>query len=148
MVKSKSEAVLVGESKIDRFLNSVERNSIQSKKAYSTALIHFHAFLSNDGRYTKFSEETIVDALLKNQINVYSLLDDFISYLISRHGQNYHLIVFYYMWLVFVLTYFIRILISFRLNLRGVLNCPRTTGKMKNLSMHQILEKYYYRVIT
>ena len=88
MVKSKSEAALVGESKICRFLNSVERNSIQSKKAYSTALIHFHAFLSNDGRYSKFSEETVVDALLKNQINVYTLLDDFISYLISRHGRK------------------------------------------------------------
>ena len=29
-----------------------------------------------------------MDALLKNQINVYSLLDDFISYLVSRHGRK------------------------------------------------------------
>ena len=80
--------MLIEESKTRRFLSSVERNSIQSKRAYSTALLHFRAFLSTDERYSKFSEETIVDALLKNQINVYSLLDDFISYLISRHGRK------------------------------------------------------------
>lgn len=89
MVKGKNVVAQIEErSNIDRFLNSVERNSTQSKRAYSTGLLHLQAFLSNDNSYSKFTANNIPTALLKNQINVYSLLDDFVSYLISRPGQK------------------------------------------------------------
>ena len=97
MVKSKVKALLIEDSKdskVDRFLNSVERNSVQTRNTYNSALSHFQTFISNDKRYSEFTVENIPNVLLKNQINVYSLIHDFISYLPNK---NYHLIALYCM---------------------------------------------------
>lgn len=69
--------------KVQEFLNSVGRNSQSSKEVYSFALSHFQTFLHNkyDANYTL---ETILDAISNNQMNVYSLIDNFVSYLLSN----------------------------------------------------------------
>ena len=71
---------------MQRFLDSISRNSIKSKKTYSSALTHFQVFLSSSGeKYNKYNTETILEALLSinNKINVYELFDDFVSFLLA-----------------------------------------------------------------
>lgn len=71
--------------KIVAFLNSVERNSISSKKAYSNGLLHMENFVLRN--YPEYNTETILKPLLKNKINVYEFLDNFVAYLMeTRQG--------------------------------------------------------------
>jgi hypothetical protein len=67
---------VLGLSKVKSFLDSIERNSTSSRNAYSTGLRHFHNFITQ--KYPKFNAETILTAL-SNKINVYELLDSFVS---------------------------------------------------------------------
>ena len=57
-------------------------------RSYSSGLTHFRKFLSYDdvGKYRKYNIETILKDLSNNKINVYELLDDYVSFLISRQG--------------------------------------------------------------
>ena len=70
------------------FLDSVGRNSQKTKKLYGFSLLHFQEFLSNDDRYSKFTANSIIKPVSKNQINVYSLIDHFVSYLVSKHNHK------------------------------------------------------------
>jgi integrase len=64
------------------FLDSISRNSQGSKKTYAVGLTHFQRFLNS--RYeNKYTLRSIIEPLSKNQINVYELLNDFISYLLT-----------------------------------------------------------------
>jgi integrase len=77
--------------KVQRFLDSISRNSMKSMRSYSSALTHFQNFLfqnqGRNGKYSKYSIETILKALSENKINIYELFDDFISFLlIYREG--------------------------------------------------------------
>jgi hypothetical protein len=63
--------------KVEQFLNSKARNSQQTKRVYSFALSHFEKFLSKE----RYNLENILNALTKNKINVYDLLDRFVNYL-------------------------------------------------------------------
>jgi integrase len=63
------------------FLSSILRNSLKSKYAYECGLVHLQRFLAN--KYPKYNIETILQPLLNNEINVYTLLDEFISYLLN-----------------------------------------------------------------
>ena len=64
------------------FLDSFSRNSQRSKKTYAGGLTHFQRFLNS--RYdNKYTLESIIKPLSKNQINVYELLNDFVSYLLT-----------------------------------------------------------------
>ena len=56
-------------SKVAAFLNSVERNSTSSKKAYFNGLLHLENFIQRN--YPEYNPETILQRLLKNRINVY-----------------------------------------------------------------------------
>lgn len=67
--------------KLVTFLNSVERNSTSSKKAYFSGLIHVSNFILR--KYSNYNCETILQALLKNKINVYEFFEGFISYLLE-----------------------------------------------------------------
>jgi integrase len=67
--------------KIAVFLKSVERNSIGSRRAYSSGILHFSNFISQ--KYSNYNSETILPALLKHKINVYELFEGFISYLLE-----------------------------------------------------------------
>jgi integrase len=66
---------------IKLFLDSIGRNSKNSKKAYHTGLMHFGNFTIK--KY-KINPQTVISSIKKGKINVYELLDDFISYLSSN----------------------------------------------------------------
>lgn len=64
--------------KVTSFMNVMGRNSLKTKKIYETGLVHFKDFL-NDKYNGMHSLETIVEAISKNQVDPYALIDDFIS---------------------------------------------------------------------
>lgn len=74
-------------TKVKVFLNSIERNSQDTKNAYHLGLTHFQNFL--DEKYSTQTQsqtltatvtvETILQHLAKNEINVYELLDGFVD---------------------------------------------------------------------
>jgi integrase len=81
--------VTISAPKVQRFLDSISRNSIKSMKSYASGLTHFQVFLTNGkgGKYGKYNIETIMDALSSNKTNIYELFDDFVSFLlIYRQG--------------------------------------------------------------
>ena len=67
------------------FLSSILRNSLKSKYAYECALAHFQRFLGTS--YTKYNIETILGPLSRNEINVYTVLDEFVSYLLNINSN-------------------------------------------------------------
>ncbi|MFZ0513440.1 MAG: site-specific integrase, partial [Candidatus Nitrosopolaris sp.] len=69
----------IGFLKVRTFLSSMERNSLKSRYAYQHGLIHFQRFLSQ--KYPDYNLETILKPLAENKINLYELLDGFISYM-------------------------------------------------------------------
>jgi integrase len=70
--------------KVKLFLNSVGRNSQQSKRIYGIALARFQAFVKEN--YRPADVETILEVLLTTgQVNVYSLIDNFVSYLLTKN---------------------------------------------------------------
>ena len=83
--------VLQEQSKVQDFLNSVARNSEKTRQLYGFGLTHFQSFLSTDDsdrRYSQFTAGSILSVLSNNQINVYTLIDDFVSYLVSKHRNK------------------------------------------------------------
>ena len=72
---------LTKETRVNTFLNSIGRNSKNSRKSYKTSLTKFAEFL----RHKKQTPDTIIP-LLQNQrtINVYELLDQFVSHLTNN----------------------------------------------------------------
>jgi integrase len=66
---------------VNAFLNSIGRNSKNSRKAYHTGLMHFENFIQE--KY-ELKAERIISSLKDQKINVYELLDDFVSYLASN----------------------------------------------------------------
>ena len=68
--------------KVKVFLESIMRNSEDSKKAYQTGLAQFQSFLNEKCHPTSsHTLETILEQLSKNEINVYELIDSFVSFL-------------------------------------------------------------------
>jgi hypothetical protein len=68
--------------KVKSFLDSIGRNSIKSKTSYFTGLRHLHNFVTS--KYPEYNCESILEPLANNQINVYELLDSFISNLLEE----------------------------------------------------------------
>jgi integrase len=66
--------------KVTNFLNSIGRNSEKSRETYGTALAYFQTFLSNSETYRSFMIENIIDKIISKEIDVYLLLDNFVSY--------------------------------------------------------------------
>ncbi|MGB6594274.1 MAG: site-specific integrase [Candidatus Nitrosopolaris sp.] len=68
--------------KVKLFLDSIGRNSQGSKKTFGSILGVFQDFLT-----TKYGEnhncETMIQTVSKNEINIYELLDAFVSYLLA-----------------------------------------------------------------
>lgn len=66
--------------KVQTFLDSVRRNSARTERIYGIGLAQFQTFLHR--KYEdKYNIETIIEALANNEINVYTLLEQFINYL-------------------------------------------------------------------
>jgi len=73
--------------KVRVFLESIGRNSTSTRKNYETGLVHFHNFL--DTKYPKhYSLETILNELKDNQLDVYELIDSFITYEVNKQGER------------------------------------------------------------
>ena len=70
---------------VTKFLTSVQRNSVKSKRTYEIGLHHFLVFLEQKYSMCKNKAETVLSLLSKGEVNVYELLDDFISNLISSN---------------------------------------------------------------
>jgi integrase len=72
-------------AKVEAFLDSIARNSLSSKKTYSSAINHFQNFLRQDQCQEKYqcNCDAILRPLLENKINVYELCDEFVSYLLT-----------------------------------------------------------------
>ena len=65
---------------VKAFLDSTGRNSIKTKKSYASALAHLQNFLNQ--KYQGYNCETILKPLVENKINIYELLDSFVSYIL------------------------------------------------------------------
>jgi len=72
------------QQKVKVFLESVARNSLKSKSTYAVALTHFDKFLS----IKNYTLESIIEALSKNHLDVYVLLESFVSYLLSLKNKE------------------------------------------------------------
>jgi integrase len=57
------------------------RNSLKSKYAYQYGLAHFQKFVIL--KYPQYDIETILRPLSKNELNIYTILDEFVSYLVD-----------------------------------------------------------------
>lgn len=71
------------DSRVNTFLNSIGRNSRNSKRTYGTGLAHFTEFLKQSQDKTP---DSIIPLLVKGKVNVYELLDQFVSYLTKQQG--------------------------------------------------------------
>ena len=69
------------------FLDTIGKNSIRTRSNYWTGLVHLQRFL-----YHRFNREhnvdSIIDLILHNQINVYELLDAFVSFESINENQE------------------------------------------------------------
>jgi integrase len=74
----------------------VERNSLSTKRSYSSVFNHFQNFLSQDSRYTGCNCDTVLERILDNKVNVYELLDHFISFLVATKPHLTHQSIFVY----------------------------------------------------
>ena len=77
------------------FLESVARNSRNSKATYETGLKHFQRFLvrstSTSNNYQNYNVETIIQAIQTGgSINVYELMDGLVSYFVVVHLSHKH----------------------------------------------------------
>jgi integrase len=71
--------------KVRVFLESIGRNSLRTRKNYETGLVHLHDFLST--KYANdYSLETILIRLKDNRLDVYEMLDNFITYELNKQG--------------------------------------------------------------
>jgi integrase len=79
--------------KVKAFLDSIGRNSISSKRAYSSGLSSLQGFLNSEAFQQRYQNqnlksysyncETILEPLSTNRINIYELFDGFVSYILA-----------------------------------------------------------------
>jgi integrase len=69
--------------KIRIFLDGIRRNSSSSEKSYLNALVCFQEYLSQNEILRHYSIETILPPLFKQEINLYELIDGYVSFLMS-----------------------------------------------------------------
>jgi integrase len=75
--------VLTG-SQVGTFLDSIQRGSNNTRKSYRTGLHHFERFLNSKQQTT----DTVISLLQNQHINIYELLDQFVSYLTRQKISN------------------------------------------------------------
>jgi integrase len=68
-------------TRVNTFLDSIERGSHNTKKFYNTCINHFAQFLRVKHNHTP---DTIISPLMRGRINTYELLDTFVSYLTKQ----------------------------------------------------------------
>jgi len=70
--------------KVREFLSGVARNSRQSEKTYGIGLTQFQRFLNNKFLGQDVNLETIIQKLIANEISIYTLLDNFVTFLLNE----------------------------------------------------------------
>lgn len=76
---------IYSQTKVHEFLDSLARNSYSSKEIYAVGLSHFQVFLNDKYPNQYQTLETIIEPLTTNEINVYTLLDNFVSYILKAN---------------------------------------------------------------
>lgn len=69
--------------RVSAFLNSIKKRSLKTSRSYSSALIHLDNFVKKEYPDDSYNSDNIVDAITQNKINVYNLLDSFVSSIIN-----------------------------------------------------------------
>jgi integrase len=80
------------------FLESIQRNSKDSRRVYQTGLAHFRHFLQKKyaiNADTQYTLETILESIYRNEINVYDLLDNFVSFMMDSTSLSVYAIKIY-----------------------------------------------------
>jgi integrase len=72
--------------KVKVFLESIEKNSLRTRKTYETGLVHLQEFLNR--KYDNYSLENIVKEIKDNQIDIYELIDQFVTYEMNKQGKE------------------------------------------------------------
>ncbi|MFL6459243.1 MAG: tyrosine-type recombinase/integrase, partial [Nitrososphaeraceae archaeon] len=70
---------------VNVFLSSISRNSLKSKYTYQSGLAHFQKFLKQ--KYPQYGIENVLKPLSSNEVDMYVMLDEFVSYLVNE-AQN------------------------------------------------------------
>ena len=77
------KTVFISSKRVNEFLDAKGRNSKSSKLAYSSALEHLKNVI--DDKYSLYNYDNIIEAILHNEVDVYELLNNFISYAMNRN---------------------------------------------------------------
>jgi integrase len=77
-----TEEQVTGYQAVNAFLSSILRNSRNSKYAYQYGLTHFQKFLKM--KHSQYNIENIVKPLSNNELDIYVILDEFVSYLVDK----------------------------------------------------------------
>ena len=78
--------VISQNDKVDTFLDSIQRNSSATGRTYLNGIKHFAKFLESK----KQTPDTIMPILQNHEIDVYSLLNEFVSYLNEVQPKMYN----------------------------------------------------------
>jgi integrase len=78
--------VILQTNKVDTFLDSIQRNSNATGRTYLNAIKHFAKFL----KLRNQTPDTIIPLLQNHEIDVYTLLNDFVSYLDELQPKLYN----------------------------------------------------------
>ena len=81
---SNSDLEFANLPKVKAFLDSIGRNSLKSKTTYFTGLRHLHNYVTANYPGKNYDCQTILEPLLNNEINVYELLDSFVSNILEQ----------------------------------------------------------------
>jgi integrase len=76
------EEQITGYQAVNAFLSSISRNSRNSKYAYQYGLTHFQKFLKM--KHPQYNIENIIKPLSNNELDIYVILDEFVSYLVDK----------------------------------------------------------------
>jgi integrase len=81
--------------KVKMFLESIARNSRNSKATYETGLKHFQRFLvgstSTSNNYQNYNVESIIPAIQTSLVNVYELMDGLVSYFVVHLSHQQYI---------------------------------------------------------
>jgi integrase len=72
--------------KVKVFLDAISRNSIKSKRSYSSGITLLQNFLNEKEQQLKYQGcncETILQPLSENKVSIYELFDNFVSYILA-----------------------------------------------------------------
>jgi integrase len=71
--------------KVERFLSSLKRNSLNTSNRYKTPIAYFHEFLLSNYNQTA---DSVLQMLVNKEIDVYSLLDEFIGFVQTKQVNS------------------------------------------------------------